>query len=132
MAIPVMVPLLVFGPLLIPESRDPNPGPVDPISILLVLGTMTPLVYGIKKLAAEGISALPISALIFSLILGITFVRRQLSRDNPMLDVRLFRQPVFSGAVGANLLSVFSLVGFLYFVSQHLQLVSGHSPCWRG
>lgn len=132
MAIPVMVPLLVFGPLLIPESRDPNSGPVDPISILLVLGTMTPLVYGIKKLAAEGISALPISALIFSLILGITFVRRQLSRDNPMLDVRLFRQPVFSGAVGANLLSVFSLVGFLYFVSQHLQLVSGHSPLLAG
>lgn len=132
MAIPVMLPLLFLGPLLIPESRDPNPGPVDPISILLVLGTMTPLVYGIKKLAAEGVSVLPISAVIFSLILGITFVRRQLSRDNPMLDVRLFKQPVFSGAVGANLLSVFSLVGFLYFVSQHLQLVSGHSPLMAG
>ena len=49
-----------------------------------------------------------------------------------MLDVTLFTRPVFTGAVLANLLSVFSLVGFLYFVSQHLQLVSGRSPMEAG
>lgn len=132
MAVPVMLPLLIFGPMVIPESRDPNPGPVDPVSILLVLGTMTPLVYGIKQLAAEGVQPVPVAAIVLSAVLGTTFVRRQLGRENPMLDVRLFRRPVFSGAIGANLLSVFSLVGFLYFVSQHLQLVSGHSPMVAG
>ncbi|MGD7003387.1 MFS transporter [Corynebacterium halotolerans] len=132
MAIPVMLPLLVFGPVVIPESRDPHPGPVDPVSILLVLGTMTPLVYGIKQLAAAGLSPVPVAAIALSLALGTAFVRRQLGREEPMLDVRLFQRPVFSGAIGANLLSVFSLVGFLYFVSQHLQLVSGHSPMTAG
>ena len=49
-----------------------------------------------------------------------------------MLDVRLFTRSSFSGAVLANLLSVFSLVGFLFFVSQHLQLVLGESPMQAG
>jgi DHA2 family multidrug resistance protein-like MFS transporter len=42
--------------------------------------------------------------------------------------MRLFRRGVFTGAVLINLVSVFSLVGFLFFVSQHLQLVLGMRP----
>lgn len=132
LAVPVMLPLLIFGPLLIPESKDPNPGPLDPVSGLLALGTMTPLIFGIKELATAGFSLPAAASIAASIALGITFVRRQVNRDNPMLDVRLFKRPMFSGAIGANLLSVFSLVGFLYFVSQHLQLVSGHSPMTAG
>ncbi len=49
-----------------------------------------------------------------------------------MLDVRLFGIPAFSVSIAANLLSVFSMVGFLYFVSQHLQLVSGRTPMEAG
>ena len=49
-----------------------------------------------------------------------------------MLDVRLFRRSAFTGAVLANLLSVFALVGFLFFVAQHLQLVLGYSPMQAG
>lgn len=49
-----------------------------------------------------------------------------------MLDVRLFTVRPFSGAVLVNLLAIFSLVGFLYFVSQHLQLVLGLSPLEAG
>jgi DHA2 family multidrug resistance protein-like MFS transporter len=63
---------------------------------------------------------------------GWLFTRRQLGRPNPMLDVRLFRVRPFTGAVLVNLLAVFSLVGFLYFVSQHLQLVLGLSPLRAG
>ena len=49
-----------------------------------------------------------------------------------MLDVRLFRQGSFGGAVLVNLFSVIALVGFLYFVSQHLQLIAGLSPVAAG
>lgn len=132
MAVPIMLPLLVLGVLLIPESKDPHPGPVDPWSILLALATMTPLVYGIKTFSTEGLGWIPVLAVLISLVSGIVFVRRQLSREQPMLNVRLFTNPVFTGAVLSNLLSVFSLVGFLYFISQHLQLVSGYSPMRAG
>jgi DHA2 family multidrug resistance protein-like MFS transporter len=34
-AVPILLPLLVLAPRLVPESRDPNPGPLDPFSVLL-------------------------------------------------------------------------------------------------
>lgn len=132
LAVPIMLPLLVAGPLLVPESRDPHPGPVDPLGILLVLATMTPFVWAVKSAAAGGAVVPVVAAVVVSGIAGLWFVRRQLRRPTPMLDVRLFRNPVFTGAILSNLLSVFALVGFLYFVSQHLQLVSGLSPMQSG
>src|SRR5699024_6772902 len=132
MAVPVLVPLLLLGPLLLPESRDPEPGPVDPLSILLSLGTMVPLVYGIKTTAESGPGAAGLLPIVLGLAMGAGFVLRQLRRPVPLLDVRLFTNPVFSGSVAANLLSVFSLVGFIFFVSQHLQLVSGRGPMEAG
>lgn len=132
LAVPMLVPLLVFGPFVIPESRDPHPGRIDLPSILLVMLTMTPLVYGIKTVASEGPGLEVAVCALVAIVSGTWFVRRQLSRHDPMLDVRLFTNSVFSGAVTANLLSVFSLVGFLYFVSQHLQLISGMTPMQAG
>lgn len=132
LAIPLLLPLLVAGLKVLPESKDPNPGPIDPASIVLVLTAMTSLVWGIKQVAVHGFT-LPVAGLaVLALVAGTCFVRRQLGRETPMLDVRLFTNPVFSGSVAANLLSVFSLVGFLFFVSQHLQLVSGRTPIEAG
>jgi len=128
LAVPVLIPLLVFGPRLLPESRDPKPGKVDPISIFLVMATMFPLVYGIKSISTHGLDAYSLLPMAAGLIFGFAFVRRQLSRSEPMLDVRLFRNPVFSGSISANLLSVFAQVGFILFLSQHLQLVLGQTP----
>ena len=62
-AVPIMLPLLVFGPSFIPESRDPNPGRVDVPSISLSLLTMVPVVYGIKELATEGPGAQPLAVI---------------------------------------------------------------------
>ncbi|WP_350349598.1 MFS transporter [Agromyces sp. G08B096] len=132
LAVPVLVPLVVLLPLLVPESRDPAPGPVDVPSILLSLGTMVPVVYGIKSLATEGVAGFGIQAIVLGVFLGYLFVRRQLRRPTPMLDMRLFRQGTFGGAVLVNLFSVISLVGFLYFVSQHLQLIAGLTPVAAG
>ena len=132
LAIPLLLPLLVAGLKLLPESKDPNPGPIDPLSIVLVLAAMTSLVWSIKSVAVHGFTTTVTATVLLALVAGTWFVRRQLNRATPMLDVRLFANPVFSGSVAANLLSVFSLVGFLFFVSQHLQLVSGKTPVEAG
>jgi DHA2 family multidrug resistance protein-like MFS transporter len=132
MAVPVLVLLLILAPIFVPESRDPSPGPIDVVSIVLSLLTMAPLVYAIKSIPHDGFSATASGLVAVALLAGAGFVRRQLTRPNPMLDVRLFRRSAFSGAVLANLLSVFALVGFLFFVAQHLQLVLGYSPMEAG
>lgn len=132
LAVPVLVPLLVFAPLLVPESRDPNPGRIDPVSIVLSMATMIPIVYGIKELAVHGLGVATWLPILAGAGFGILFVRRQLRARTPMLDMRLFRQGTFSGALAINFLSVIALVGFLFFVAQHLQLVVGLPPLQAG
>ncbi|MBC7591032.1 MAG: MFS transporter [Salinibacterium sp.] len=127
-AVPVLLPLLILVPVLVPESRDPHPGPFDLVSILLSMAALTPFVYAIKTVATDGVGPLPVALVLIAAVAGVVFVRRLLGQSNPMLDMRLFAVPTFSGAVIVNLVSVFSLVGFLYFLTQHLQLVVGLSP----
>lgn len=131
-AVPIMLPLLVFGPVVIPESRDPKPGKVDVPSVLLSMLVMVPVVYGIKELATEGFSALPLAIIMFGLAMGAVFVRRQNRLASPMLDMSLFRNSVFSTAIVANVLALFSFNGFILFLAQHLQLLEGMSPSASG
>ena len=132
MSVPVLVPLLILAPLLVPESRDPRPGRIDPVSIALSMLTMVPIVYAIKEVAVHGFGVLPVVLTAAGFGFGVAFVRRQLASEQPMLDMRLFARGTFSGALLVNLLSVVSLVGFLYFVAQHLQLIVGLSPMDAG
>lgn len=128
LAVPVLIPLLILAPIFVPESKDPSPGKIDPVSILLSFGAMVPTLIGIKEIAQSGLSPVNVALIVAGIAMGVVFVRRQLRRTHPMMDMSLFRNPVFSGGVLANLLSIFALVGFLYFVTQHLQLVVGLSP----
>jgi len=126
------VPLIVlFVPAalaLIPESRDPHPGPFDPASVALSLVAMVPLVFAVKHGASAGLDDTTLAALALGLSAGWWFIRRQQRSATPMLDLTLFRNPVFSGALAANALSLMALAGFLYFGAQLLQLVLGLSP----
>lgn len=132
LAVPVLLPLVVLAPFLIPESKDPNPGRIDVPSILLILLTMTPLVFSIKHLAEAGFDVLTVVSMVVGVVSGVLFIRRQLRLEHPLLDLSLFRRASFSGAVVINLLSVTALVGGLFFVSQHLQLVLGLQPLDAG
>ena len=153
-AVPIILPLLAIGAFLIPESRDPHPGRVDVPSIVLSLLVMVPVVYGIKELATHGLSPAPLLTVGFGLLMGYVFIRRQrvLLRDGygsrgrgitaagsaaprptaPLLDVSLFGNRVFSAAITANVLALFSYNGFILFLAQHLQLLEGQSPSESG
>ncbi|KAA5830095.1 MFS transporter [Saccharopolyspora hirsuta] len=128
--LPVMVLLLIVGPLVIPESRNPQPGRYDLPSAGLSLLAMLALVLGVKEFAGGGSLALP--AVAVALVAGYAFVRRQRRLDDPMLDLGLFAKPRFSVAVASNLLAVFVMVGGLFFMTQYLQLVLGMTPLRAG
>ncbi|MFD3683227.1 MFS transporter [Nocardiopsis sp. NPDC058631] len=130
--LPVMALILVLVPLLVSESRNPEAGRPDLLSVVLSMAAMLPAVYGIKKLATEGLGALPVLSLAVGLGLGYLFVRRQKQLREPLIDVGLFRYRVFSVAVATNLMIVFSLVSSLFFLTQYLQLVLGISPMRAG
>jgi DHA2 family multidrug resistance protein-like MFS transporter len=131
-AVPILLPLLILAPRLVPESRDPNPGPLDLTSVALSLTTMLPLVWAIKTAAHDGASWLVGGALAMTVASALLFVRRQNRSATPMIDIRLFGYAPFASSILANFLSIVGLIGFIFFVSQHLQLVLGLSPLTAG
>ncbi|MEN1973721.1 MFS transporter [Cellulomonas sp. P4] len=130
--VPVLLLLLPLALLLVPESKDPAPGPLDPWSVVLSLATMLPLVHAIIAVGEHGVTAGTVAGAVVGLAAGAAFVHRQRRLASPMLDVRLFTRPAFSGAVAANLLSVLGFSGLLVVVSQFLQLAAGLSPMDAG
>jgi DHA2 family multidrug resistance protein-like MFS transporter len=131
-AVPVMVLLLVLGPKLLPEYRDPDAGKLDPASMVQSLFAVLAVVYGLKRIAEYGMDARGIAVLLLGLGLGVLFVRRQQHLAYPFLDVALFRRPAFSAAIVAYALAGLSMMGVYIFMTQYLQLVLGLTPLQAG
>lgn len=130
--LPVMAVLVLVGIRTLPESRNPDPGPWDLVSVVLSLVGMIALVYAVKEAATHGFTWLtPATGLLGAGALY-GFVHRQLTMPAPLLDMRLFRRRGFSGAVLADLLTVLGMSGLVFFLSQYLQLVQGRSPFEAG
>jgi DHA2 family multidrug resistance protein-like MFS transporter len=132
LALPVMGALLVLGPVVLPEYRDPDAGRLDVTSAVLSLVAVLAVIFGCKQIAQEGIGWSAIATIAAGLAVGVVFTRRQLTLTDPMIDLRLFRNRRFSTALAVNLVSIFVVVGYFLFVAQYLQLVIGLSPLQAG
>ena len=132
LALPVMALLLLLGPRLLPEYRAPDAGRLDLASAALSLMAILAVIFGLKQIAQEGIDLLPIVAIVMGVVLGVVFVRRQRSLDDPMIDLELFRNRAFNAALTTNVLGIFIAFGYFLFVAQYLQLVLGLSPLEAG
>jgi DHA2 family multidrug resistance protein-like MFS transporter len=125
---PVMVLVLVLGPVLLPEYRDPNRGRLDLLSTVLSLAGIMTLIYGFKELVINGYSQTSAISAAVGGVLLIAFVIRQRTAADPMINVRLFRNGGFSGAVITNMMVAFALMGSSVLTNQYLQMVLGYSP----
>lgn len=132
LAVPPMGLLLVLGPRVLPEYRDPDAGRLDLLSAALSLVAVLAMIYGLKELVQEGFEPRAVVAILGGVVLGGAFARRQLTLADPLIDLRLFRIPAFTAALAINLFSIFVAVGYFYFVAQYLQLVLELSPLEAG
>jgi DHA2 family multidrug resistance protein-like MFS transporter len=132
LGVPVMLLLLVLGPLLLPEARDPGAGRLDLASAALSLAAVLLMIFGVKHIAQVGPDAIAAVTGLAGLALGIAFVRRQRRLADPLIDLRLFRVPAFSASLAMYTLGVFVSFGAFLFIAQYLQLVLGLSPVQAG
>jgi MFS transporter, DHA2 family, multidrug resistance protein len=132
LALPVMAALLVLGPRVLPEYRDPEAGRLDLVSAALSVVAMLAMIYGVKLMAQDGVSGIPALSIVVGMAVGIVFVLRQQRLAEPMIDLGLFRIPKFNAALATNFLAIFVAVGYFLFVAQYLQLIVGLSPLEAG
>ncbi len=132
LAVPVMGVLLVAGPMLLPEYRDPHPGRFDLLSAFLSLAAVLTTIYGLKQFAEYGLGLIPAVFIIAGITLGVVFIRRQQTLADPLIDLRLFKIPAFSASLATYTLGIFVSFGTFLFIAQYLQLVMGLSPSQAG
>jgi DHA2 family multidrug resistance protein-like MFS transporter len=132
LALPVMAALLILGPRILPEYKDPTAGRLDVPSAAMAITAILALIYGLKEIAAYGLSSVALASVVLGLVVGALWVARQRRLEDPMIDIGLFRDRVFDTALGINFLAVFVAVGYFLFVAQYLQLVAGLSPLQAG
>lgn len=129
--VPVMLLLLATAPALLPEYKAPHAGKLDLISVVLSLGAILPAVYGLKELAKGYVSLAPFAAIAVGLVLGLIFIRRQVTLAHPLVELKLFRNLAFTAVIGAMFL-VTVTGALMVFMAQYFQLVAGLSPLWAG
>lgn len=127
-SVPPVLILLVAGPFLLPESSNPDAGRLDVPSVFLSIGAMMPVVFAIKQGAVAGLDVATVVSFLVGATLGVVFLRRQLTRPDPLLDLRLFLRPAFTASVAANFFSIFAFAALMFFMTQHLQFVEGRTP----
>ncbi|MFC7266014.1 MFS transporter [Streptomyces lutosisoli] len=132
LAVPIMLLLLIAGPMLLPEFRNPNADRVDPLSVVLSLAAILPVIYGIKQLAQDGYDTVPAACIVIGLVAGVLFVLRQRSLTTPLVDLGLFANRTFSASLTALTIAVVFLMGIQYLVAQYLQDALGYSPLDAG
>ncbi|WP_197359756.1 MFS transporter, partial [Streptomyces clavuligerus] len=132
--IPLMAAILPLGRWLLPESRGGFDGPWDVLGALMAAGGILGLVLGVKRLGVghSPFDALTAGPLLAGAALLLLFVRRQRSRRQPLIDVRMFAAPAFSTSVGCIVLAMLALVGLELIAVQYLQLILGLGPLETG
>ncbi|GAB4071141.1 MFS transporter [Ancylobacter sonchi] len=132
LAVPVMLGLLLIGPLLLPEYRDEKAGRLDIVSAVQSVVAVLALIYGMKHVAEAGPDGQAAAAVALGLVVGVFFIARQKRLADPMIDLALLRHPMIGPALGVNIMAMFGAMGIFLALSQYLQLVLGMGPFEAG
>jgi EmrB/QacA subfamily drug resistance transporter len=126
--VPIIVVALVSGWFLVPKSRDPEEAHLDPVGALLSIVGIGSLVYGLIEAPDHGWASAPtLGAFAVAAVVLTGFVFWELHRDEPMLDIRFFRNGAFSTGTAGMILVFMAMYGVMFLITQYFQLILGYT-----
>jgi EmrB/QacA subfamily drug resistance transporter len=130
---PLVIIALVASAYVIPESKSPNRRRVDLVGLFLGTAGVTSLILAIIEGPSWGWRSVATALLlVFAALSLVIFVRYELNREGPLLDVRIFTNRSFSASAGAIAANYFCLFGFIFLITQYFQLIRGYSALSAG
>jgi EmrB/QacA subfamily drug resistance transporter len=131
--IPVGIAAIILTQKFVPESKAAHPRRFDPVGQVLMILTLGLLVFGIIEAPNHGWgSPLILGCLAGSLLCAAALIYFEARHPEPLIDLRFFRSPPFSGAAIVSICSFVSLGGFLFLNTLYLQEVRDYSPLHAG
>ncbi len=132
--VPIVVLAIILMIALVPDSRDPNPGRIDPLGVVMSVVGLVLLVYGIIKggQIADFTDPAVLATIVAGLAVLTLFVLYEKRSDHPSVDITYFKNRVFSAAMAATGLVFFAMMGVTFFAVFYTQSVRGYSPLQTG
>ncbi|MET7362959.1 MFS transporter [Streptomyces sp. NPDC005562] len=132
--VPIVIIALGLMIWLVPDSRDPSPGRIDLFGVALSVVGLVLLVYGIIKggQLADFTDPAVLGTVIAGVVVLAAFVLHEKRSDHPSIDIKYFKNRVFSAAICAIALVFFALMGVTFFSVFYTQSVRGYSPLQTG
>ncbi len=131
--VPIVVVTLVAGQMLIPRLPRIRQHSFDLRGVVISTAGVTSLVLAIIEgpqwgwTATGTLACFGAAAVLLTLF---TFV--ELRTAGPLLDVRVFRIPRFTGGALSISVAFFSLFGFIFLITEYFQFVKGYSTLSAG
>ncbi|RJQ75652.1 MFS transporter [Pseudonocardiaceae bacterium YIM PH 21723] len=117
----------------VPTSRDPKTPPIDWRGLSLSSLGIGILVLGIIEAPQWGWEAIPtIACFAIGALVVLMFIAVQRRIKDPMLDVSLFSDMRYTAATSSVAISFFALNGFIFLITQYMQLVKNYNPLSMG
>ena len=131
--LPVGVTALVLGAFLVPTSRDPHHGKIDPLGAVLSFVGLASLLFAIIEGPSKGwTDPLVVGGFALAVVALSSFLIWEMRTPHPMLDLSVFKNPRFSAGSGTITIVFFALFGSMLLMTQYWQLVHGYSPLEAG
>ena len=131
--LPVVALALIGSFFLVPESRDENAKGTDVIGAVISMIALSALVFTIIEAPEQGwLAAATLGGFALAAATGALFAWYELRIENPMVDLRLFRNVRLSASIGSIGISFMTMLGVMFMLTQYLQFVQGYSPLDTG
>ena len=130
--VPIGIVVVPLAARLLRESTGPDRG-LDPPGLLLAIGALVPLTFGVVRASALGWgSATVLASLAVGVAMFIAFLVAESRAAEPMLPLRFFRSRAFSATNAASFVMFFGIFGSIFFLSQFFVTVQGFTPLQAG
>ena len=131
--IPIGAVILAAGFALVPDSRDPKPRKLDLWGAVLSTAALSTLLYAVIEAPERGwLDTLVLAGFGSAIVMGAAFVIFELRSREPMLDIRLFKNPRLSAGSLAISISFMVMMGMLFLTTQYFQFSRFYSPLDAG
>ena len=131
--VPFAVLSVVLVGVLVPPSRRPGSAPLDWIGALLSMIGLGGVVFGIIEGPDRGwTNPVVLVPMVVGIAVSIAFVVWELRQENPLFDVRVFKnQRVVAGALCMSMV-YFTFTSMQMLFPQYLRYVTGETILWAG
>ena len=126
--VPISVLAFIGAFVFVSESRAQRRPPLDPVGVVLSALGLAALTYGLIVAPEKHWgSATVIGSFAFGVALMVAFILWDRRQESPLVDLHLFKNRIFSSALGGVTAAFFAMFGVSFLLSQYIQFVQGVS-----